>query len=216
MDWNTNLFWCIIGVIGGAIVSTFFYLINIKRKRLLCIINTTPIVYNKISKLKGVTISHDNKPIHALYVTKIDIKNIGNSIIEPSDFAPVEPLYLITSGTFFTDENSSSKIKTNKNFNNAHVTYVNDRTNKICIKSVINFDYIAKKETITITLFHSDEIYFHGKLKDGKIIKNERENQKMTLTYMIFSTFITILSCIIMSLFANLLYTIKVLIHCLL
>lgn len=206
MDWNTNLFWCIVGVIGGAIVSTFFYLINIKRKRLLCIIDTTPIVSNKISKLKGVTISYDNKPIHDLNVTKIDIKNIGNSIIEPSDFAPVEPLYLITSGTFFTDENSSSKIETNKNFNNAHVTYVNDRTNKICIKSVINFDYIAKKETITITLFHSGEIYLHGKLKDGKIIKNERENQKIALKNMISSIFISILSCIILSLYLQIFY----------
>ena len=41
---NSNLFWCVVGIIGGAIVSfiisLLFYFLGIKKKRLSYEINT--------------------------------------------------------------------------------------------------------------------------------------------------------------------------------
>lgn len=47
MDWNSSALWGIIGLIGGLIISSFFYFLGIKRKSLIYDITTTTLVSKK-------------------------------------------------------------------------------------------------------------------------------------------------------------------------
>lgn len=210
---NSNLFWCIVGIIGGAIVSTIFYLASKKRKVISYKISTTTLISSKCSKLKKLKISYKNIEIDNLYVSTIKIKNIGNCIIENNDFAPSAPLSLKTDEIFLTtlttQENSftSSPLLSIITDNSFSITskaestdidldttqvFSSDSYNQvfpipqfneqnICTTAKINFDYISKKEIITCTIFHTGSLSLIGKLKDGKIT---REDKSETFKFM--------------------------------
>lgn len=164
---NSSLFWCIVGIIGGAIISllisSFFYFIGKKRTCLTYNIMTFCLISNKSIKIKGLEIKYNSQEIENLYSSTITIKNTGNSIIEKKDFVHSFPLSVSTDGYFIIDDSY------NENFifiNNTSVTN-NDEINKI----VIDIDYIPKREIQTFTFIHTENIFFSGKLKDGKIIQ---------------------------------------------
>ena len=62
---NSNLFWCIIGIIGGiipsALVSYFFYKKGLNRKRLAYNIKTFCIISDKINQIKGLEVKYTSK-----------------------------------------------------------------------------------------------------------------------------------------------------------
>lgn len=101
---NSNLFWCIAGILGGAIVSFFisyvFYFKGLTRKRLTYDIKTFSIVSNKINQIKGLEVKYNSTEIENLYSSTITIKNIGNSIVKEQDLVPSCPISLSTSGQF--------------------------------------------------------------------------------------------------------------------
>lgn len=180
---DSNLFWCIIGIIGGAffslLISLFFYLIGLKRKCISYYIKTFCIISDKVNQITDLEITyHDNK-LEDLYSSTIIIKNTGNSIIEYQDFIISDTPSLCTDGEFIINDtfNSDSTILNEKN--NLKIIYKND----ININQLnLNFDYIAKKEKIVLSFFHTGNIYFNGKLKDGKIIQIPEETKYEELT----------------------------------
>lgn len=190
MDWNSSILWGIIGLIGGGLISSFFFFIGKKRIKLSYDIITTTLVSCNTTKIKDLNIQYKNKSIYNLYTSTLKIKNTGNCIIEPSDFAPSAPLSLITDGEFLINEDTGTKILTENDFN--RVIPVMEISDNVCWKSTIQFDYIAKNETISCTVFHTGSICISGKLKDGKI-KNNDEKSKIPL---IISTAIAIISSI--------------------
>ncbi len=192
MDWNSSVLWGIVGLIGGGAISSFFYFIGKKRIKLSYDIITTTLVSCNATKIKDLNIQYKEKPIYNLYTSTLKIKNIGNCIIEPSDFAPSTPLSLITDGEFLISEDTGTQILTENNFNN--VSPLLEIDNDVCRKSIIQFDYIAKNETISCTVFHTGTVYLSGKLKEGQIINNNGETLKIPF---IISTTIAIISSII-------------------
>ena len=162
MDWNSNALWVIIGLIGGIIVSSFFYIISIKRKSITYEILTTPLISNKVSKIKDLSILYKDKQINDLYVSKINIINTGNTIIERNDFSPSDPLLICTNGIFLIYLEDDSN-------------YIPMEHNKI---NVIN-DYFPKNCYWDFTIFHTGDVYVSGTLKDGKIKRyyNNRKNK---------------------------------------
>ncbi len=188
MNWNSSILWGIIGLIGGGLISSFFYFISKKRIKLSYDIVTTTLVSCNATKIKDLNIQYKGKPILNLYTSTLKIKNIGNCIIEHSDFAPSAPLSLITDGEFLVNEDTGRHILTENDFN--RVIPIMEINNNVCRKSTIQFDYIAKNEIISCTVFHTGSLCISGKLKDGKI-KNSEEKSKMPF---IISTVIAIIS----------------------
>lgn len=172
MDLNSSALWGIIGLIGGIVVSSFFYFLGIKRKSLIYDITTTILVSKNATQIEKLNITYDNKPIKNLYTSIIKIKNNSNSIIEPNDFAPSVPLSLITNGEFLVSSNTGVKLFSKNTNNNVYPLFEVDENN-ICQKLIIHFDYIAKKETISCTVFHTGKLTVFGKLKEGKIKNSE-------------------------------------------
>ena len=107
---NSNLFWCIIGIIGGAIVSfiisLLFYFLGIKKKRLSYEINTICLISNNINQVKGLKVKYKSNKIDNLYSSKITIKNIGNVSIEKQDLATNYPLSISTNGQFLLNKSN--------------------------------------------------------------------------------------------------------------
>ena len=182
---DSNLFWCIIGIIGGAIVSfiisLLFYFIGLKRKRLIYDVKTFNLISDKINQINGLEVTYDSKEINNLYSSTITIKNIGNSIIEKQDFAPSCPLSISTDGKFLVDQsNSMSLFPLNKTNSVCPLFDIDD--NNVCNHIIISFDYISKKEELTCSVFHTGNISFNGVLKEGKIFNNnDNINSSMTL-----------------------------------
>lgn len=193
---DSNLFWCIVGIAGGAVfsftISYFFYSKGLTKRRLIYEIKTFCIISNKINKIEGLEVTYNSNEIYNLFSSTITIKNIGNSIINKEDIAPLRPISLSTNGKFLIDK--SNKMKLN-HLNDANNIYLIFKTNDdlTCNNIIIDFDYIAKKEKLQCTLLHTDEISFDGKIKDGKILtpnnmKKERLYGKFLSFFMLLIT----------------------------
>lgn len=202
MDWNSSILWGIVGLVGGLLISSFFYFIGKKRTKLSYDIITTTLVSCNATKIKDLNIQYKEKPIYNLYTSTLKIKNIGNCVIETTDFAPSDPLSLLTDGEFLIGEDTTTQILTENDFN--RVTPIMEINDNICRKSTIKFDYIAKNEIISCTVFHTGSICISGKLKDGIIISsNNEKSRKMNIFCIVFATFSIILN-IILIIFPNL------------
>lgn len=212
---NSNLFWCIIGIIGGAIssglISLFFHFKGIKKMRLAYNIETICIISDKVSQINGLKLKYHYNEINNLYSSTITIKNIGNCVIEKQDFAPSSPISLSTNGQFLIDETNKINLFPSNKVNNVYPLFKNDNDNN-CNHITITFDYISKKENLTCSLFHTGNIFFNGVLKDGEIISlNENEDQQNPNISTFTSEFIgaslsTILGAIITGLVSLLIY----------
>lgn len=170
---DSNLFWCIIGIVGGAVfsllISLFFYFKGLNRKRITYNIKTFCIISNKINQVKGLEVKYNYKNIEDLFSSTITIRNIGNSIIEKDDFAPSYPLSICTNGHFIADDSNGVELLPLNHANNVFPILNTD--NNLCNRITIIFDYISKEEEITCHFFHTkDDILLDGILKDGKII----------------------------------------------
>lgn len=181
----SNLYWCIAGIIGGAIfsfiISALFFFAGLQRKRMSYEVNTFCIVSNKIAKIEGLEVKYHSKEIDNLFASTITIKNIGNSIIESSDFSPSYPLSISTTGKFLIDTSNGMQLRSSNKANNIYPKFEVD-DEYTCNRIFIVFDYIPKHEQLTCSFFHTGEIAVKGVLKDGKILNNYKNPNKTTLS----------------------------------
>lgn len=201
---NSNLFWCIVGIIGGAIfsllISLFFYFKGLNKKRLTYDIKTFCIISDKINQIIGLDVKYNSTEIENLYSSTVTIKNIGNSIIEKDDFAPSCPISISTDGKFLVDESNGMNLFPLNKANNVYPLFETNSDNTKNNKITIAFDYISKKEELTCSLFHTGNISFTGVLKDGKIIspdENRARKKRNSLIYQIFLVLIGIIISLI-------------------
>ncbi len=174
---NQNLFWCIIGILGGAvlsfIISHHFYVKGLKKRILTYDISTRKVIDNfYIEKIDSIKITYDSNIIDKLFFSRIWVKNMGNTMIEKQDFVPSHQLSISTSGIFIRfpkDYELSSFVNTE---NDIHLNF-NEENN--CI--TFDFDYLSKTFLMYLNILHTDNINFDGILKDGKIISSTEINK---------------------------------------
>lgn len=102
MEILANLFWCILGIAGGAVFSICFK----ARKKLTRKIFTVNLISEEVSSINGLEINYDSQPIKNLYTSTIQIKNTGNWSIRKDDIPRKNPLSIYTDGTFIIDNYS--------------------------------------------------------------------------------------------------------------
>ena len=191
-----NLFWCIMGIAGSAIISLIFYLLGLKRKTLVYNLTTTTLISNNTSQLENLKIKYNKNKISTLYSSIIEIQNIGNTIIEKTDFLPSNPLAITTNGEFILDKNG--KIKQDKESSNNISFILDDDCQSSLKRAFISFDYIPKKETINLFVFHTEPIQISGKLKDGKMSpQNTNSNINIFIIVTIIGAVASILGCLV-------------------
>lgn len=163
----SNLFWCVMGIAGGAIISYIFYLKSQNRKRLTYEIKTFCIISNKINQIQGLEVKYNSREIENLYCSTITIRNIGNSIIKKQDLVPQCPISILTdgqllnAGSYYIESLPQNRI--------THYNLSSRENDGICNCIEFDFDYIPQKAIITYSLFHTGDIKFTGDLIDGKI-----------------------------------------------
>lgn len=205
---DSNLFWCIAGIAGGAIISFlisyFFYFRGLTRKCLTYDIKTFCIVSDKINQIKGLEVKYNSNEIENLYSSSITIKNIGNSIVKEQDIVPLCPISISTSGQFLNSKNEYIESQPINKVSNYNLSFYNNGKIDNCV--IFNFDYIPKKAIIKFSLFHTGEINFKGDLMEGEIItpnENQKKQKWKHILWQIIVYVITIFISIIFSYFFN-------------
>lgn len=197
---DSSLFWCITGIIGGAIISFiisyFFYFKGLTRKRLTYDIKTFSIVSNKVNQIKGLEVKYNSTEIENLYASTITIKNIGNSVVKEQDLVPLCPISLSTSGQFLKAKMECVESKPSNKITKYDFSF--QENNNIYNYIKFNFDYIPKKAIITYSVFHTGNITFNGDLIDGEIV-TPSENQKQKRIKNILHNIITSIICAILA-----------------
>lgn len=192
-----NIVGYIISLVSGFFISLLFFIKGKNRKHISYSIDTFCLVSNKISKVNKnktnhvnidedkLNIKYNSIEIENLYSSTITIKNIG-SVINSEDFAPNSQLSLSTNGQFILNEDKDISLKSTNKANNVSPVFNFNNETKQCNSVSIKYDYLAKKEEITCTLLHTNDIIFNGTLKDGKITyleKNEKQFDKFMIYY---------------------------------
>ncbi|EOS35316.1 hypothetical protein C804_00918 [Lachnospiraceae bacterium A4] len=185
--WESSTLWGIIGLIGGFLISSFYYFLGKTRKSLIFYIETSTLISNNVIKLEGLDIKFDNKPITYLYCSTIRFKNSGNTIIKPTDFETSNPLSIIINRESI-DYDIQVQILKENNINNTYYL-INAIEDNICYKAIIDFEYIPKKETLSFIIFHTESISIVGKMQDGKLKNNE------SLKWIIYVIYLIVFLC---------------------
>lgn len=198
MDILISLFWCILGIAGGAVVTV----INNKRKRLTRKMFTVNLISEKVSSINGLKIKYNSQSIKNLYSSTIQIKNTGNTTINNIDIPKKKPLSIYTDGIFIIDK-LNMQLPNPNNENDIHITF--NKTEKGTSSSaIIDFEFISPRQVITITLLHTGNISL-GKwmIKDGKVLEsneildeNEHQNYQILSPHILFYP----ICCIILAL----------------
>ena len=97
----TNLFWCVIGIVGGGVISFYFFTLGKKNKRLSYYIDTKIFISEDANILKELNIPCDLKKVGNIYKSMVVLTNSGNDLIENIDFSVNHPLSIVTDGRFF-------------------------------------------------------------------------------------------------------------------
>jgi len=162
--WNSTIFWGIAGIIGGFIVSAFFFYVGKEKKSLVYQISTSNLITDEINSTPGLKISVGDEPAVNVISTTITFVNRGNRTITSSDFASLSPLQIISSEHFFNAEHIDvGYIKTRNKAINPRIDVI--EKNKI----IIEFEYLKPKQEFEITVLHDGELSVGGDLKNGGI-----------------------------------------------
>lgn len=163
INWNSSALWGIIGVVAGIFISLVFYLIGKKRRILTYNIQVTQLITEEISAIPNLEILYNKVKVDNLTATNVELKNVGNEIIEKENFASLSPLQIhIENGDFFTfcvhdltDDNT-----------NVHLEQSDDNISII-------FEFLKPKSSFSLLIYHTGVLEILGELKNGKIIDNK-------------------------------------------
>lgn len=154
--WESSLFWGVVGIVVGFLISTIYYLIGKERISMKHHITSKLIITKETLVAAGVNLVFDNQTINQLIETTVKFTNSGNRTIEPLHYATKEPLGIYVVGHFFRynvwadNKNSIPNIK-----------LIGDDKYKI------EFDFLKPKQTFSIKLFHDGTVDVFGELRSG-------------------------------------------------
>ncbi len=150
-DIYNDLFFTILGAVLGFFVSLFFFIKSQTKYR---------IGYN----IKFYPSLSENKELHN---SKITIKNIGNTLIEPHNFYHLQPLSITTTRFFVLDLKNKETITSTKE-NIVKLEYIYN-SNNLCSKIILDAEEIEINEAIVLDLKYYGHLYISSKLKGGTI-----------------------------------------------
>lgn len=197
MNWESSILWGIVGLVGGFLISLLFYFVGIKRRRLAYVIQTVPIVSEKVSQVKGLDLKYNGIEIETLYSSTITVKNVGNSIVEKADIAPLHPLSISTKGIFLIDKENGVQIVHRDAGNEIVPRFRVNEGDGLCSEIIVDFDYIPKKNEFQCSIFHTGDITLNGVLKEGNILDNKIIEEKKRRIMRILDFIIPIIASII-------------------
>lgn len=200
---NPNLFWCIIGILGGAvlsfIISRYFYVKGLKKKILRYNIKTE-IIINELytNDIEELEIRYMSNRIYKLFVSRIEISNVGNCIIENHDFLTSQPLSISTNGLFINCK-QDKQISVFNDLGSDIYWNFNEENN------LITFEYecLSKFACIYLTLFHTGDIKINGILKNGKIISSDEFYKKKSGIIILFAISFSFIIGVLIFFFIN-------------
>lgn len=160
--WQSNVFWGVAGILGGLVISAFFFFVGKSRKILEYYVSSTQLITEDMTKIPGLKITIDQQPIKNLTSTVIMFTNVGNQTILPSDFAAVDPLGVAVNGQFLNIANGCT-ISTDSPNASPRLNVLDDFT------LGIEFDFLKPRKSLYVILLHSGKIVPTGELKDGKM-----------------------------------------------
>jgi hypothetical protein len=171
---NTNLFWTLIGVVGGGVLSLVITLV-VQRfsNRKLIYYEITTIRYYSSDK-NDTFFSFKGALVDSMHISVVKISTRSNGIIRIKDFVPDQPLVLTdidAPGKIYTIKNGSFVNNYSRYFDR-HKTYSNAQlaiTQVSKDKAILEFDYIEKKRPLEFLVFHDAKLRVEGKLIDGVI-----------------------------------------------
>lgn len=172
---NSNLFFCLVGIIGGAIfsfiISFIFYLLSKSKKSIKCTIKTSSFISNKIIDVDCFDIQYDHTNIKKYYLSIVKIKNSGNCTIERNDFSNSHPLS-ISSLDFILGANLQKRTHIIED-NNVGWSFKSPpaSSNLKSHQILIDFEYIPPKGIISFCILHTKKILIDGYLKNDIIKK---------------------------------------------
>lgn len=156
----------ILGILFGLGGSYFFYRKGRKVKKLIYRAETTILISEDLSSYENLKILYNNENINSLNSTTIIIRNVGNDMIEPTDFIPAMPIVVKTSNQFLLQDFSKYKITCSDRKNRVHLEKVDESNLQVI------FDYLNPKDEISITILHTGDVTITGELKQRNSVKN--------------------------------------------
>lgn len=198
---DSNLFWCIVGIIGGAIVSLFFYIIGSKRKIIKYNINSEQLISTDTSLLDGIDVIYNSKPLSELYKTTVTFENAGNSNIELNDFSTKNPLSIIVSnGEFLSTDITHYQNGGHKNYVpcDVHTTIYQQKSKPyVYERATVKFEYISPKQSIKCIVYHTGDLQVYGDLKEGKLVNKTRKKHNLSILEKSIFSLLTIMLLLI-------------------
>lgn len=164
--WESTPFWGIVGLIGGAIISTTISIILKNRKTLTYDLRAWCPVLNNTYGLSDYTISLNGEPIKSLHRTQIKFKNVGNETIYCSDFADTMPLTIKASQRLFPTTPDRKHQMASFTFGRRHISHlliIDERTIQV------EFEFLKPRESFTVEVLFDGKISISGELKSGEI-----------------------------------------------
>lgn len=199
MDWN-SLFWCIIGIIGSAIVSFIFYKKGNNTQKIIYTLKSKTLITNKQSNIDGLKILFQNSPINDLTSTTINIKSIGKANIEMTDFAKSSPLCIKTTGKFLFKNNIEDSLTYNSNQSNQIKLFATEDLTTINLE----YEYFRHDDLFTLNLLHTGDLTICGELKKGTVDQeNSIDKKNISDIIYLISLSLGMLVIILLSLFEN-------------
>lgn len=180
MDWNSSILWGIVGLLStiffGFLFSYIFYKKSIKKKKLNVYVNSNILISEDLSNYNGLKILYNNEEITTLTSSTIIITNIGNDLIEKNDIISSDPITILASNKFLSNNIDEYTVKVSNKKVTASLQKINDSTLQLV------FDFLRPKDKIQVTLLHSGIINIEGELKIGNIEKNINNDTNARLT----------------------------------
>jgi len=164
---DPNTLWSIGGTIIGILGifgSFIFYKLGQRTRKLIYTVSSQPLITDNLSDLEGLQIIYQDKPIKNLTSTTIVFKSIGNENVERDDFGEKTPLYIKTTEEFLLQADMNSIVTANSNPGNSLCPVKKDDQT-----IWVDFEYLRKGDSITVTMLHTGNISVTGQLKSGKL-----------------------------------------------
>lgn len=165
MPEGTSEFLTLLGTIISAvalILSIVFFLAGRKKRSLMYKISSTPLVTDKMTDIPGLEVLFEGQPMKNITSTTVEFFNTGNQLLEPSDFATLQPLSLNTNGQFLLGK-SGVQVRAENPNSIPNFELSDDHTGNL------TFDFLEPKKLFEITMLHTGELTVIGELKEGTV-----------------------------------------------
>ena len=175
---NQDLFWGLIigiaGIVIGVITAYIFFKIGKVEKKPSYAIRNRTLIRDNVSKIEGLSITFNAKPVRNLIVSEITVWNSGREVIKRDDIETLNHLRISSNseeGCFY----DASIVDSSKKSNNCSVEIEPNNRNIL-----ISFDYLGYQEGFVIQVIHSfaesDTIELLGDIKGASQIHERIHN----------------------------------------